>query len=77
MPDIAATQEYMVRAGVKIVKRVNEMPQQPSDVATAFGLADEADEASKALEGIAQIGFSGFLIIEDPDGNLIEVQPEM
>jgi len=43
-------------------------------VAQAFGLTDPR-EALGTLAGISALGFDAFLVVEDPDGNLVEVQP--
>lgn len=45
-------------------------------IATAFVIMDLA-EAGPALEGIAQLGFTEFLIIQEPDRNLLEVHPRI
>jgi hypothetical protein len=66
----------MIKRGVTIVKHVGETPKAPGPVATGFGLTDPA-EGGPALERIAHLGFIEFLIIQDMDGNLIEVQEQI
>lgn len=41
----------------------------------AFGLLDPAI-IPDALKGIIALGFERFLIVADPDGNLIEIQEQ-
>ncbi|KAI1844486.1 hypothetical protein JX265_010019 [Neoarthrinium moseri] len=78
VPDIQATQSRMEDNGVNILKRVGEdLAVEDGPVARAFGLGGDVESARvAALAGIRGIGFNGFLIITDPDGNLIEVQPQ-
>ena len=69
---------------VPILKGVNAplhvaMPEG-EEVATAFGVGKNVvkspEEAMTLLEGINAFGFGGFLIVADPDGNLLEIQPQ-
>ncbi len=79
MPDVEAAQRRMKNHGVEIVKPVGEKVKWGTEGAVAFGF-DEAHstvkDARAALAGIEQIGFDYFLLIKDPDGNLIEVQQQ-
>lgn len=79
VPDVQATQERMEQNGVRILKRVGETPA-PVDgpIAQAFGVGgpDVQQARAAALAGIRSLGFDNFLIITDPDGNLIEIQPQ-
>jgi len=79
VPDVEAAQRRMKNHGVEIVKPVGEKVKWGTEGAVAFGF-DEAHstvkDARAALAGIEQIGFDYFLLIKDPDGNLIEVQQQ-
>jgi lactoylglutathione lyase len=76
VPDIKATQERMDRMGAKIVKRIGKKPKVQGLIANAYGMTD-LKKAKAALPGILQLGFTEFLIVADPDGNLFEVQQQV
>lgn len=78
VPDIQATQARMQDNGVIILKAVGEDPStSDGPVARAFGLGGNITRARiAALNGIAPLGFRSFLIVTDPDGNLLEIQPQ-
>ena len=75
--DVMETQTRMKAHGAKILKEVGANPLPGSPVAKAFGLADERASSQKdALAAINAIGFNTFLLVADPDGNLIEIQQQ-
>ncbi|KAK5713117.1 hypothetical protein LTR15_011479 [Elasticomyces elasticus] len=80
VPDIEAAQRRMESQGVSIVKLTGEPIAWGSEGAKAFGL-DEAhwarEAARAALQGITEIGFDSYMLIKDPDGNLVEVQQQV
>ena len=80
VPDIRATQRRMKSAGVKIIKEVGvdnpltgAMPQ-----AYGLGLLPPGNEklVEEAVKGFEASGSTAFLFVEDPDGNLIEIQSQ-
>ncbi|KAF2029846.1 hypothetical protein EK21DRAFT_89446 [Setomelanomma holmii] len=85
--DIAAAKACFQDLGVNIVKRRGVLDFSPATAdrrfAAAFGFADiDNDETQKdiaaALPGFKALGFFGdFVMIADPDGNLVEVQPQV
>lgn len=78
VPNINATQERMEKFGVNILKRTGELPPpELGPLANAFGLfLLNETERQEALDGIAGFGFGQFIIVEDPDGNTIEIQQQ-
>ena len=78
VPDVRQTQARMERYGVKILKGVGDILGYGSEGAEAFGFGDASKaEANSALEGTASIGFQYFLLLADPDGNLVEIQQQV
>ncbi|PVH68620.1 hypothetical protein DL98DRAFT_662097 [Cadophora sp. DSE1049] len=83
VPDILAAQATFEAFGATILKRVGMNPVEGDpagdDVAVAFGLSEvraSSNETAAAPTGIAGFGFTQFIIVADPDGNLIEVQQQ-
>lgn len=77
VPDIKATQARMEQYGVNIVKRTGEVITAAiSDAAMPFGFSSDTPAAESALKGVQAIGFDSFLLVTDPDGNLLEIQPQ-
>ncbi|KAK5167632.1 uncharacterized protein LTR77_007331 [Saxophila tyrrhenica] len=79
VPDIKAAERRFKKHGVKIVKPAGEEVQWDSLGARAFGfdeLHSSVQKAREAIKGVGMIGFSTFVLIEDPDGNLLEVQQQ-
>lgn len=74
VPDVRATQARMEEFGVRILKAVGEDIEPSSDAARAYGLGANLQEARAAAAGIERIGFANFLLVTDPDGNLVEIQ---
>jgi lactoylglutathione lyase len=73
VPDIQAAQSRMDAFGVTILKRVGAAVDQKGEVPLAFGMPGPGPQTAAALAGLADIGFDGYMIIADPDGNVIEV----
>ncbi|KAJ5856290.1 uncharacterized protein N7529_010234 [Penicillium soppii] len=81
VPDVVKTEEYLESRGVRILKRVNEpIKDFTGPVPNAFGLGEFAGlhlAAKKALvDAQGLIGLEFFLMVADPDGNLIEIQQQ-
>jgi lactoylglutathione lyase len=76
VPDINAAQARMEANNVTIVKRVGASVDLNGVIPPAFGVPDAA-ERDAAIPGVEKLGFLEFLIITDPDGNLLEVQPQI
>lgn len=75
VPDVEKTQARMEQYGIEILKRVGEDISGKGEIANAFGFgAASASEVKAGLVAIDGIGFKDFLIVTDPDGNLIEIQ---
>ena len=79
VPDVEKTQARMEALGGKILKHVGESLVQGSAAAQAFGFPPAFPEAAAAaaLKGIEAIGFKDFLIVVDPDGNMVEIQNQV
>jgi lactoylglutathione lyase len=78
VPDVMETQARMKAHGAKILKEVGVNPVPGDPIVKAFGLAEERVKAQlEALEAINAIGFETFLLVADPDGNLVEIQQQM
>lgn len=81
VPDVLKAQEYVESKGVPILKKVNvPLNQTTGAIANAYGMGEYAGahlEAKKAfLKNQGLSGIEGFLLIADPDGNLVEVQQQ-
>lgn len=78
VPSLEKAQERFERHGVNITKRIGVPGDGAEGVLNALGLGAAAltDEEERALvsEGQLLVGFPQLLVIEDPDGNMIEVQ---
>ncbi|KAJ5218680.1 Glyoxalase/Bleomycin resistance protein/Dihydroxybiphenyl dioxygenase [Penicillium cinerascens] len=79
--DVEKAQTYLEGKGVTILKRVKEsITAFTGPVQNAFGIGEFAGEhiAAKTALVAAQslIGLEMFLMIEDPDGNLVEIQQQ-
>lgn len=76
--DVPAAQARFERLGVNILKRAGEAHELKGPVAEAFGLGSvfERDpaEAEQIAQALLATGGMEFVIIADPDGNMIEVQ---
>ncbi|KAK7179458.1 lactoylglutathione lyase [Paraphaeosphaeria sporulosa] len=86
VPNVEAAQARFESLGVRIIKRAGEIDltgqtEESRLLGAAWGFADLSNEetqkdAMKAAPGLEVIGFRTFLIIADPDGNMLEVQQQ-
>jgi lactoylglutathione lyase len=82
VPDTKQIEARMQEFGVKVLKQVGKMPV-PGTAAgelleRAFGVSTYTEEEQKAaLDALAVIGFEDFLIVTDPDGNVLEIQDQV
>lgn len=85
MPDLDAAQARFEAQGVRIIKRAGEMDvsgdtEESRILGGAWGFPDVKgmqEEIQAVVPGLRAIGFVGFCVIADPDGNLFEVQGEV
>lgn len=82
VPDVDAAQKRLEgMEGVSILKRVGEDTPRSGPLAIAQGFSPEvykqvpADE-QKAIEGILDEINRRFIYVQDPDGNILEIQPQ-
>lgn len=79
VPDMQAARKRFKAAGVKIIKDIGVKLAPTGPVAESFGFGllppgtDDWKEA--AMMALQMLGANEFMFIEDPDGNVIEVQP--
>ena len=82
VPDIEATQAHLESLGsCKILKRVGEATPSTGPIANANGFAkvawDQIDaEEKKIINQVVSAVNLRFVYLQDPDGNLVEVQPQ-
>ena len=77
VPDIAATEKRMQEFDVPILKRTGVDPQTKGPMANAFGVGDVSEaEGEEIVVGLEAIGFKFALIVEDPDGNVVEIMQQ-
>jgi lactoylglutathione lyase len=80
VPNIMETQQRCKNAGMKIVKEVDVQPELLGGASNAYGLGllpPGSDEiAAQVIAGLALSGTANYLFIEDPDGNLLEIEPQ-
>ncbi|KAL6240333.1 hypothetical protein RBB50_012771 [Rhinocladiella similis] len=80
VPSLEKAQERMEKYGVKITKRIGQSAEGIKSVENALGAGDYATknetERDLLVEGQKLVGFAQLLTIEDPDGNMIEVQQQ-
>ena len=76
VPDVKATEARMIERGVRILKKSGADIVAGSDMTLAFGILDGSVDIAATKAGIEAIGFKDFLIIADPDGNMIEIQAQ-
>jgi lactoylglutathione lyase len=76
VPDINATQARLEQYGATILKGAGDVIDPESPAVKAFGFASATAAARRALKGIQGIGFDSFILATDPDGNMLEIQPQ-
>lgn len=84
VPDMTVARKRIMNAGVKVLADVGssgaERLNHPILEAYGFGLIpplpNYADLRREAIKALVASGGNTFLIIEDPDGNMVEVQPK-
>lgn len=82
VPDILATQARLdAYPGVEIIKRTDDDLKVPSDIATATSLSPkkiaQLSQAERDLIlGVLTPFNKPLIFVNDPDGNLIEIQPQ-
>jgi lactoylglutathione lyase len=78
VPSLEKAQEWFDAHGVNITKRIGEAGDGKPAVLNAVGIGEAALKNETEREAISQgqlmVGFPQLLVIEDPDGNMIEVQ---
>ena len=78
VPDLKKAQDRMENLGIKVTKRIGQSAEGIPAAENAFGFGDYATknetERESLIKGQELIGFAQLLLVEDPDGNLIEVQ---
>lgn len=57
-----------------IIKPIGDLGLENLLVANAWGFPEIGQETNDAAPGIKQLGFERLVVVEDPDGNLVEVQ---
>ena len=82
VPDTKKVETRLKKFGIKILKPVGEMPVPGTDTAKflegAFGLSSLSNaEQEEALKALVPLGFEKFLIVTDPDGNVLEIQDQV
>lgn len=76
VPNITQAQARMDQFGVTVLKRLGEDLKPGSEVAQAYGVEGSAEQEMAVTEGIEAIGFAYFLLVSDPDGNIVEIQQQ-
>jgi lactoylglutathione lyase len=78
VPSLEKAQEWFDSHGVNVTKRIGETADDKDGVRNALGIGEEAltNRTEEALlsQGQQMVGFPKLVVIEDPDGNMIEVQ---
>ena len=82
VPDTKQIEARMQKFGVKVLKPVGKMPVPGTATGEllekAFGVSTYTEEEQKAaLDALSVIGFEDFLIVTDPDGNVLEIQDQV
>lgn len=58
----------MLANNVTVLKKVGEAPKLGGLCASVFGMAGQP-----TISALSQVGFDKYLVIQDPDGNVLEV----
>lgn len=79
VPDIKALQARVEAYNATIIKRVDDAPSMEPDsvVGLAWGIDPTSKEAQELIPPTKALGFFGFLVFADPDGNMIEAQQQI
>ena len=73
VPDLEAAQARLQAAGTRILKTIGVLPQPGDPASDAFGI-DNAPQAAAILLGLGSIHYdTNFVLVEDPDGNMVEL----
>lgn len=81
VPDIAKTQAYLEEHGVTILKRFEKpVTEMTGPLQNAFGIGEFAGAHVAAKQALIKaqslIGLEMLLMVEDPDGNMVEIQQQ-
>lgn len=78
VPSLEKAQEWFDSHGVNVTKRIGESASENDGVRNALGIGEAAltnqTEADLLNQGQEMVGFPQLVVIEDPDGNMVEVQ---
>ncbi|EXJ84281.1 hypothetical protein A1O3_04948 [Capronia epimyces CBS 606.96] len=78
VPSLEKAQARMEKLGVKIIKRIGQSAEGIKPVENALGVGEFATknqtERDLLVKGQELVGFAQLLVVEDPDGNMIEIQ---
>lgn len=78
VPSLELAQQWFDSHGVNVTKRIGETVEENDGVRNALGIGEETLTNQTEVEllnlGQEMVGFPKLLVIEDPDGNMIEVQ---
>jgi lactoylglutathione lyase len=78
VPSLEKAQARMKKFGVKITKSIGQSAEGITSVENAFGFGPYATqnqtERDLLVKGQQLIGFAQLLVVEDPDGNVVEIQ---
>jgi lactoylglutathione lyase len=78
VPSLEKAQEWFDSHGVNVTKRIGETAGENESVRNALGIGEAAltNQTEEGLleQGQEMVGFPQLLVVEDPDGNMIEVQ---
>jgi lactoylglutathione lyase len=77
VPDMEAAQRRLEANGANILKRVGDVPTKSYPILSVYGALNMTTEDSDELMvALGVVGAKYFLLVTDPDGNFIEIQPE-
>lgn len=81
VPDIAKTQTYLEEHGVTILKKYGRpVTEMTGPLQNAFGIGEYAGAHIAAKQALIKaqgtIGIELLLMVEDPDGNMVEIQQQ-
>jgi lactoylglutathione lyase len=81
VPDLKKAQRWFEAKGATIIKKTGvPITAHTGRMQNAFGIGEFAGEHFAAKEALVKaqsiIGFETFLVLEDPDGNLVEIQQQ-